>query len=113
MLLKRRVQLASEKRRLQLKKQYQKKNRKSRAAKSDSADTNHVEREVEEVEREMEEMGGLAAYQRMSSIGQGKDRGGGSEKVLIGWLVEMGMNCKRKGKGKGKEKLRYVVARVC
>ncbi|KIK95852.1 hypothetical protein PAXRUDRAFT_139773 [Paxillus rubicundulus Ve08.2h10] len=47
-------------------------------------------REVQDVEREMEEMGGLAAYQRMSTIGQGSDRGGGSEKVLIEWLVAMG-----------------------
>ncbi|KAF7983059.1 hypothetical protein HWV62_23955 [Athelia sp. TMB] len=41
------------------------------------------------VENEIEELGGLAAYQRMSSIGQGDDRGGGSEKVLISWMREM------------------------
>ncbi|KAH9079230.1 nucleolus protein [Lactarius deliciosus] len=34
--------------------------------------------------------GGLEAYQRMSCIGQSSDRGGGSEKVLIGWLKQMG-----------------------
>lgn len=45
-----------------------------------------------DVAREIEELGGLAAYQRMSSIGQGEDRGGGSEKVLIPWLREMGMS---------------------
>jgi len=45
-----------------------------------------------DVDREIEELGGLAAYQRMSSIGQGDDRGGGSEKVLISWLREMGMS---------------------
>ncbi|KIJ60606.1 hypothetical protein HYDPIDRAFT_116904 [Hydnomerulius pinastri MD-312] len=55
--------------------------------------------ELADVEREIEEMGGLAAYQRMSSIGQGTDRGGGSEKVLIKWLTTMGMS-KREGKGK-------------
>lgn len=49
-----------------------------------------VEKELREVEREMESMGGLGVYQRMSSIGQGKDRGGGSERVLIGWLKGMG-----------------------
>jgi len=43
-----------------------------------------------EVEREIEALGGLQAYQRMSSIGQGNDRGGGSEKVLISWLKEQG-----------------------
>jgi len=44
-----------------------------------------------EVEREIEELGGLDAYQRMSTIGQGKDRGGGSEKILIGWLNDLGI----------------------
>ncbi|KAH9030691.1 putative methyltransferase-domain-containing protein [Lactarius pseudohatsudake] len=42
------------------------------------------------VNREIEELGGLEAYQRMSCIGQSSDRGGGSEKVLIGWLKQMG-----------------------
>lgn len=55
------------------------------------------------VEREIEELGGLAAYQRMSSIGQGDDRGGGSEKVLISWLREMGM-----ASGVSGSKLRYA-----
>lgn len=44
------------------------------------------------IENEIEELGGLAAYQRMSSIGQGDDRGGGSEKVLISWMREMKMS---------------------
>lgn len=44
------------------------------------------------MEREIEHLGGLAAYQRMSSIGQGADRGGGSEKVLIKWLSDMGLS---------------------
>lgn len=44
------------------------------------------------VETEIEALGGLAAYQRMSSIGQGDDRGGGSEKVLISWMREMKMS---------------------
>jgi 25S rRNA (adenine2142-N1)-methyltransferase len=47
---------------------------------------------LDNVDLEIEELGGLAAYQRMSSIGQGGDRGGGSEKVLISWLREMGMS---------------------
>ncbi|KAH9004956.1 hypothetical protein EDB86DRAFT_1692976 [Lactarius hatsudake] len=42
------------------------------------------------VNREIEELGGLEAYQRMSCIGQSSDRGVGSEKVLIGWLKQMG-----------------------
>lgn len=55
--------------------------------------------ELRDVEREIEEMGGLAVYQRMSSVGQGNDRGGGSEKVLIQWLINMGLQ-KREDKGK-------------
>ncbi|TFK84329.1 nucleolus protein [Polyporus arcularius HHB13444] len=48
--------------------------------------------ELARVEQEIEDLGGLAAYQRMSTIGQGKDRGGGSEKVLISWLREMNLH---------------------
>lgn len=47
--------------------------------------------ELAVVEQEIEQLGGLEVYQRMSSIGQGADRGGGSEKVLIRWLKELGM----------------------
>ncbi|KAG9318141.1 nucleolus protein, partial [Chiua virens] len=50
------------------------------------------EEELGKVEEEIEQLGGLAAYQRMSSIGQGTDRGGGSEQVLIKWLVDMGFS---------------------
>ncbi|EJF62440.1 nucleolus protein [Dichomitus squalens] len=55
--------------------------------------------ELAEVERGIEELGGLAAYQRMSTIGQSKDRGGGSEKIFIGWLRELETpeEVKRKG----------------
>jgi 25S rRNA (adenine2142-N1)-methyltransferase len=42
------------------------------------------------VNREIEKLGGLEAYQHMSCIGQSSDRGGGSEKVLVGWLRQMG-----------------------
>ena len=60
-------------------------------------------KELRNVEQEIEQLGGLAAYQRMSSIGQGTDRGGGSEKVLIKWLVGMGLS-----KGDDKTPLRYA-----
>lgn len=43
------------------------------------------------VQHEIDGLGGLAAYQQVSSIGQGDDRGGGSHKVLISWLRELGM----------------------
>ncbi|KAG8706869.1 hypothetical protein FRC08_000823 [Ceratobasidium sp. 394] len=60
-------------------------------------------RELQSVESELAALGGLETYQNMSAIGQGKDRGGGSEVVLIEWLKEL----KSEGswaKGKGKER---------
>lgn len=59
--------------------------------KRDPSTTSHAS-ELKEIEKEIEEMGGLAAYQHMSDIGQGNDRGGGSEKVLIKWLMDMGFS---------------------
>ncbi|KAI5983771.1 putative methyltransferase-domain-containing protein [Pisolithus albus] len=50
------------------------------------------EAELKKISEEVASMGGLAVYQRMSSIGQGSDRGGGSERVLINWLVNMGFS---------------------
>ncbi|THH15603.1 hypothetical protein EW146_g4905 [Bondarzewia mesenterica] len=60
-----------------------------------------------EIDTEIEDLGGLSAYQRMSSIGQGKDRGGGSEKILVAWLREMGWG---ELKGNGKHRLLEVGA---
>lgn len=64
---------------------------------------------LRDVEREIEELGGLGAYQRMSTIGQGNDRGGGSERVLIEWLKELGMHRTAK---EAKKKLQYVRRRT-
>ena len=47
-------------------------------------------RELRGIEDEIHDMGGLEAYQKMSSIGQSEDRGGGSEKVFVEWLKELG-----------------------
>ncbi|OSX64938.1 hypothetical protein POSPLADRAFT_1135259 [Postia placenta MAD-698-R-SB12] len=44
-----------------------------------------------DVKHEIESLGGLKAYQRMSTIGQGNDRGGGSEKIFVGWLQDIGV----------------------
>lgn len=54
--------------------------------------TTSNEAELKKINEELASMGGLAVYQRMSSIGQGSDRGGGSESVLIKWLVNMGFS---------------------
>jgi 25S rRNA (adenine2142-N1)-methyltransferase len=48
--------------------------------------------EIEElvnIQHEIEELGGLQRYQRMSTVGQSNDRGGGSEKVFIEWMKEL------------------------
>ncbi|KAG6874324.1 hypothetical protein C0995_001549 [Termitomyces sp. Mi166 len=47
------------------------------------------------IEDEFTQLGGLETYQRMSAIGQGTDRGGGSEKILIGWLKDAGLHKNR------------------
>lgn len=61
--------------------------------------------ELRQIEDEIGELGGLSEYQRMSTIGQSKERGGGSEKVFISWLKQLNL-ADRKGKGK----MRYVHA---
>ncbi|KAL5532904.1 DLD1_1 [Sanghuangporus sanghuang] len=69
-----------------------------------------LELKLREIEDEMRGMGGLEVYQRMSRIGQGKDRGGGSEGVFIGWMKEVGLKEEVREKGKGKMKLLEVGA---
>ena len=56
--------------------------------------------ELANVNREIEKLGGLEAYQHMSCIGQSSDRGGGSEKVLVGWLRQLGWAAAVKGNEK-------------
>ncbi|KAF7322680.1 25S rRNA adenine-N(1) methyltransferase [Mycena chlorophos] len=46
-------------------------------------------KDIQNVRRQLDQLGGLENYQRMSAIGQGNDRGGGSEKVAISWLKEI------------------------
>jgi 25S rRNA (adenine(2142)-N(1))-methyltransferase, Bmt2 len=61
-----------------------------------------------ETERKIESLGGLSAYQKMSTIGQGRDRGGGSEKRLIAWLRDMGFADRIHGPTRLVPKLRYA-----
>jgi 25S rRNA (adenine2142-N1)-methyltransferase len=58
-----------------------------------------------DIEDQIAHLGGLERYQRISAVGQGKDRGGGSETILIKWLKGLGLNNVRKGQAK----LRCVV----
>ncbi|KAF9452855.1 nucleolus protein [Macrolepiota fuliginosa MF-IS2] len=53
--------------------------------------------ELAKVNEEIERLGGLEWYQRMSAIGQGNDRGGGSEKVFIEWLKGLKVHEGRQG----------------
>ncbi|KAG8936715.1 hypothetical protein FRC02_011997 [Tulasnella sp. 418] len=58
---------------------------------------------LEHIDAEISEMGGLEVYQMMSAAGQLGERGGGSEKVLIGWMKELDLHNRptppfRKGK---------------
>ncbi|KAG8865316.1 hypothetical protein FRB96_000206 [Tulasnella sp. 330] len=69
----------------------------------------HDARKLKEIDTEIARMGGLELYQDMSATGQRKDRGGGSEKVLINWLKELEVTTMLQGlqatpsvKGKGK-----------
>jgi 25S rRNA (adenine2142-N1)-methyltransferase len=61
---------------------------------------------IANIERDIRELGGLELYQRMSAIGQGEDRGGGSEKFLISWLKELRL---AQTKTDTSRKLRYVL----
>ncbi|KAH8117133.1 putative methyltransferase-domain-containing protein [Phellopilus nigrolimitatus] len=88
---------------------------KRRAQLEKAAESAENARALKAVDGEIASMGGLAAYQRMSSVGQGADRGGGSEKVFIGWLKELRVQeeiVKRKEKGKNKMRLLEVGALV-
>ncbi|KAJ6606570.1 nucleolus protein [Mycena vulgaris] len=44
---------------------------------------------LDDIKHQIDQLGGLEFYQRMSAIGQGHDRGGGSEKIAIMWLKEI------------------------
>ena len=65
-----------------------------------SKETSAAKKRLVEIDNEIDELGGLQAYQRMSTIGQGKDRGGGSEKALISWLRELGCHSRDVGRSR-------------
>lgn len=46
--------------------------------------------ELADIEEEMAHFGGLEKYQQMSANGQKGERGGGSEKIFIAWMKELG-----------------------
>ena len=52
---------------------------------------------IAKLEKEMESLGGLDAYQKASQMGQTKERGGDSGRVLVPWLEELGWGHGSKG----------------
>lgn len=55
-------------------------------------------RQAEELKSEIEKNGGIALYQAASKQGQANDRGGDSSKLLVEWLIELGV-VDRKSRG--------------
>lgn len=54
-------------------------------------DAEHL-KALEDIEVQITHLGGLERYQHVSAVGQRKDRGGGSETILIKWLKNLGLN---------------------
>lgn len=48
-----------------------------------------LERELQDIDRQVNELGGLEAYQQASTLGQSSQRGGDSSHVLIKWLKNL------------------------
>lgn len=57
----------------------------------------------------MDSLGGMQAYQASSILGQGKERGGDSSRVLVEWLKEMGEDGLRSDQWGKERKIRWVV----
>lgn len=53
-----------------------------------------------DIDRQLSGLGGLEKYQELSSLGQSEERGGGSEKIFITWMKELGAYRLTEGKGK-------------
>ena len=73
---------------------------------SNAADQDAAKKELQAVEDDIVNLGGLETYQRMSNIGQGNGRGGGSEKIFVGWLNELSEPQKLR---EDKRQYKYVV----
>jgi|SRR5258706_4104909 len=61
---------------------------KRRAQLETESRTTEITKELGEIDQAIVSLGGLEQYQAMSVVGQSKERGGGSHKVLISWLRE-------------------------
>lgn len=66
-------------------------------SKLESACSSKSVQELAEVEKEMEDLGGLAAYQEASILGQDETRGGDTSKLLVTWLKELNIRPAKEG----------------
>ncbi|KAF9532360.1 nucleolus protein [Crepidotus variabilis] len=53
--------------------------------------------ELEQIGVQISRLGGLEKYQQMSALGQKEERGGGSEKILIGWMKDLTLHHRPNG----------------
>lgn len=60
--------------------------------------------QLSEIDNEIEKLGGMAAYQHASTIGQSSSRGGDSSHVFIAWLTELGVKREYLG-SEGRDKM--------
>ncbi len=56
---------------------------------SNAANGDEVSSQLIAINAEIEALGGLDAYQEASTLGQDKERGGDSSKVLVEWLKDL------------------------
>ncbi|KAI9854379.1 MAG: hypothetical protein M1824_000365 [Vezdaea acicularis] len=63
---------------------------------------------TEKLQNQIEARGGLKKYQQASIIGQSKDRGGDSSKVLMDWLKSVGPETNKLLDNRGDSKLRLL-----
>jgi len=71
-------------------------------SKLESACSSKAVQELADVEKEMDDLGGLPAYQTASILGQDETRGGDTSKLLVTWLKDLDIRPKEGSK------LRYV-----
>ncbi|WVQ64186.1 uncharacterized protein L199_002348 [Kwoniella botswanensis] len=82
-----------------------KRNLKAGREKDGDTEVQGIQRQLDSIEQEMNELGGLNAYQIASTLGQSKERGGDSSKVLVKWLEELGIKREKMAQN---EKLRML-----
>ncbi|KAK8843412.1 hypothetical protein IAR55_007069 [Kwoniella newhampshirensis] len=66
--------------------------RRDLAAAKGNSESRQIQQSLDRIDHELESLGGLEAYQRASKLGQSRERGGDTSKILIKWLEEMGMD---------------------